>query len=81
MTAGGTTPPPGRTWTRLVFVYDATKGLTAFEDGQMLTGAPSLTGALSGMVQVIFGADFVYDPSAGNEAFQAELDNIVVWNN
>jgi Concanavalin A-like lectin/glucanases superfamily len=80
MTGGGTTPPPGRIWTRLVFVYDPTQGLTAFEDGQMLTGVPSLTGALTGMTQVILGADYVYDPATGNEAFQAQLDNVVVWN-
>jgi hypothetical protein len=74
----GTTKPPIATWTRLVFVYDPVQGLTAFEDGQMLPGVPSLTGALATETQVILGV--VYEYGTGTETFDAEIDNVVVWN-
>ena len=74
----GTTGPPIMTWTRLVLAYDPTQGLSAFEDGQPLTGVPSLTVGLAAMTQVIVGVVYEY----GNEgpSFQADIDNVVVWN-
>jgi len=76
----GTTSPPSATWTRLVFVYDPTQGLTVFEDGQQLHAVPAITGALAAKTQVILGVAYEYDPTTATEAFQAEIDNVVIWN-
>jgi hypothetical protein len=67
--------PPLRTWTRIVMVYDASAGVTVYEDGQQIgayasgAGAPNETKVQVGVV---------YDNGTSSATLQMEMDNIVV---
>ncbi len=68
--------PPLRVWTRIVMVYDASAGITVFQDGVQVgasavaaAGAPNDTKIQLGMI---------YEITAASATLQMEMDNIVV---
>jgi hypothetical protein len=67
--------PPIRTWTRIVVVYDAVRGVSIEEDGQPVGASPFASGP-PGDTEFIVGA--VYTNPPGSPPFQFELDNVVM---
>ncbi len=67
--------PPLRTWTRIVIAYDASGGITVYEDGQTIGSYAVAAGVLNDTkVQV----GMVYQVNTGSATLQMEMDNIVV---
>jgi hypothetical protein len=67
--------PPLRTWTRIVIAYDASAGVTVYEDGQPI-GTNAVTGGAPNDTKVQVG--MIYQVNTGSATLQMEMDNIVV---
>jgi hypothetical protein len=69
-------PPPLRTWTRIVLVYDAAQGVTVLEDGATLATGPAAAKGPPGQTQIILGAVYVNPP--GSTPYQVDIDTVVM---
>jgi hypothetical protein len=69
-------PPPLRTWTRIVLVYDAVEGVTVIEDGQTLGTSVAAALGAPGDTTMILGGVFTNPPGSGTLVF--ELDDVVM---
>jgi hypothetical protein len=70
--------PPLRAWTRIVVAYDASAGITVYEDGQPMGNAPAGPG---GTTQTLFQIGMVYQTPPGTLPIRVELDNVVFRGN
>lgn len=67
--------PPLRAWTRIVIAYDASAGITVYEDGQSIGANAVMAGTLND-TKVQIG--MIYQVNTGSATLQMEMDNIVV---
>lgn len=70
--------PPLRAWTRIVVAYDASAGITVYEDGQPMGNAPAGPG---GTTQTLFQIGMVYQTPPGTLPIRLELDDVVFRGN
>jgi hypothetical protein len=68
--------PPLRTWTRMVIAYDATAGITVYEDGAQIAANASAAGGNLNDTKIQVG--MIYQNGVGSGTLQMEMDNVVV---